>query len=109
MKIRVSLWLTITLFLMMLGAGVASGCLGYYMGREALKAVTQPDINSDEPIAKRKPIGGEYKGLKIIDEKEILVKVYNHIHAKENDLSWNGRPSEDGNETNLVQYQEKKN
>ncbi|GAB4528740.1 MAG: hypothetical protein Tsb0014_10240 [Pleurocapsa sp.] len=109
MKIRVRLWLTITLFVMMVGAGVASGCLGYYMGREALKAVTQPDINSDEPVAKRKPLGGEHKGLKIVNEREILVKVYNLIHAKENNQSKYERSPKDDNETNLVQYQEKKN
>jgi len=80
MKIRVNLWLTIFLFLMMLSGGIASACVGYFMGREALKVVTQPDINS-EASKNQKPLGGEYKGLKIIKEQDILTKVYNQFQA----------------------------
>ena len=77
-NLRVTLWLTLALFLMMICAGAASSYLGYIMGQEALKAVTQPEVNSD----RQRPLGGDYKGLKIINEKEILVKVYNRIHGK---------------------------
>lgn len=82
MKIRVNLWLTIFLFLMMLVAGVASSYVGYFMGREALKVVTQPDIDSDDNTRNQKPLGGEYKGLEIIKEKDVLLKVYNIINTK---------------------------
>ena len=107
MKFRVSLWLTITLFVMMLSAGIASGCLGYYMGREALKAVTQPDVSSEDPLVKSKPVGGKYKGLKIVNEKAILLKVYNHIHNKDqNRRSHQQVPLK--NKANLVERQSEK-
>lgn len=80
MKIRVNLWLTIFLFLMMLVAGIVSAYVGSFMGREALKVVTQPDINFDDETKNQKPLGGEYKGLKIIKEQDILVKMYNLIN-----------------------------
>ncbi|MCC0175610.1 hypothetical protein I4641_01265 [Waterburya agarophytonicola K14] len=82
MKIRVNLWLTVFLFLMMLSGGIASSYVGYFMGREALKVVTQPDVSSEDFNKNQKPLGGEHKGLKIIKEKDILIKVYNQVHAE---------------------------
>lgn len=75
MKIRVKLWLTIFLFLMMLLASVASSYIGYFMGSEALRVVTQPDINSDNQDPNQKPLGGKHKGLEIIKEEKILQQV----------------------------------
>ena len=83
MKIRVNLWLTIFLFLMMLLAGLASSYIGYFMGSEALKVVTQPDVNSSDKTMKETPVGGKYKGLNIIKEEDILKKVYNLINDKD--------------------------
>ncbi|MEO0925362.1 MAG: hypothetical protein AAFR63_02060 [Cyanobacteria bacterium J06631_6] len=82
MKIRVNLWLTIFLFLMMILASIASSYIGYFMGSEALKVVTQPDINSDSQSANQEPLGGKYKGLKIIEEEQILREVYKVINKK---------------------------
>ena len=82
MKIRVNLWLTIFLFLMMLLAGFASSYIGYFMGREALKVVTQPEINSADKTFNQTPLGGKYKGLKIIKEEDILKKVHNIVNNK---------------------------
>ena len=82
MKIRVNLWLTIFLFLMMLAAGVVSSYVGYFMGREALKVVTQPEISSESGGNDNQAAGGDHKGLKIINEQDILVRVYNLVNAK---------------------------
>lgn len=82
MKIRVSSWLTISLFAMMLLAGIASSYVGYFMGSEALKVVTQPDINTEAKNRNQEPLGDEHKGLKIVEEKDILVKVYNLVHSQ---------------------------
>ncbi len=82
MKIRVNLWLTVLLFIMMLSGGVASSYIGYFMGREALKVVTQPDINSDDIAKNQKPLGGEHKGLRIIQEQDILKQMYNKIYVE---------------------------
>ena len=84
MKIRVYMWLPILLFLMMLIAGAGSAYIGYFMGREALKVVTQPEIDSDRDLD-QKPLGGKHKGLKIIKEQDILVNVYDIVNAKNND------------------------
>ena len=83
MKVRVNLWLPILLFLMMLIAGFGSAYIGYFMGREALKVVTQPEIDSDNDFD-QKPLGGKHKGLKLIKEQDVLVNVYNLVNAKEN-------------------------
>ena len=83
MKIRVNLWLPILLFLMMLIAGAGSAYIGYFMGREALKVVTQPEIDSDNNL-NQKPLGGKHKGLKLIKERDVLVNVYNIMNAKNN-------------------------
>ena len=82
MNIRVNLWLTIFLFILMLLGGVASSFVGYFMGREALKVVTQPDINSEDLTKNQKPLGNQHKGLTIINEQDILVKVYNQFQAE---------------------------
>jgi hypothetical protein len=82
MKIRVNLWLTIFLFIMMLSGGIASSFIGYFMGSEALKVVTQPDISTQDVAKNQRPVGGEYKGLNIIKEKDILTKVYDQIKAE---------------------------
>ena len=82
MKIRVNLWLTVFLFLIMLLAGAVSSYVGYFMGSEALKVVTQPDVNSDNGNPNQKPLGGKHKGLKIIEEEKILQEVYKEINKK---------------------------
>ena len=76
MSWKSTLILTSALFLTMLVAGSSSAYLSYRMGEEALKGVTQPDINSDRGLNKEK-IVGNYRGLKLISEREILVNVYN--------------------------------
>lgn len=85
MNLRVTLFLLLAILLMMLGAGGGSAYISYLMGREALKVVTQPDTDSAELNKTRlKPLGGSHKGLNIIDEKTVLVNVYDHIHQKKN-------------------------
>ena len=103
MNFRATLWLTLSLFIMMLGAGVASGYVGYFMGSEALKAVTQPDINSEDRLPNKQPKGGTHKGLKIINEKDILVKVYNQIHSQKQNQSFTPK-SQTQTQANLVDH-----
>ena len=82
MKMRVSLWLTMFLFLTMLLGGAGSAYIGYFMGREALKVVTQPDVNSEDDTRRQQPLGGRHKGLKIIKEEDVLRQVLNTVNAK---------------------------
>ena len=80
MSWKSTLILTSAIFLTMLVAGSGSAYLSYRMGEEALKGVTQPDVSSDQSLKKEK-IVGNYKGLKLISEREILVNVYNLTHG----------------------------
>ena len=88
MNLKLTLLLIASILLMMLAGGSASAYIGYLMGREALKVVTQPDINSERSLDKKKPLGGPYKGLKIIKEREILINVYNYMEAKKKGSSF---------------------
>ena len=88
---------------MMISAGAASSYLAYIMGQEALKAVTQPEVNSEDTVNHKRPVGGDYKGLKIINEKEILVKVYNRTQGKEHQSK--GNRSSSAKNVNLVDYE----
>lgn len=85
MKLKITISLVFVVLLMMLGAGGASAYIGYLMGREALKVVTQPDTDSEQSSEREKPPGGSHKGLTIIEEKAVLVDVYNHIHQNSSD------------------------
>ena len=82
MNLKVTLLFLLAALLLMLGAGGASAYIGYLMGREALKVVTQPDTDSERNLSSQKPIGGSHKGLNIIEERTILVNVYDHIYQK---------------------------
>ena len=83
MNLKVTSILILAILLIMLGAGGVSAYIGYFMGREALKVVTQPDGTPEQTIDRKKPLGGVHKGLSIIDEKTILVDVFNHINKKQ--------------------------
>lgn len=82
MNLKVTFLLIFAILLIMLGAGGVSAYIGYFMGREALKVVTQPDGSPEQTIDRKKPLGGDHKGLNLIDEKTILTNVYDHINKK---------------------------
>lgn len=67
---------------MMLAAGITSAFISYLMGQQALKVVTQPEMTKNNRLRK-KPLTGTYKGLQLVDEKKVLVEVYNLIQAHE--------------------------
>lgn len=102
--------LIVVLLLIMLAGGGASAYVGYLMGKEALKVVTQPDTNSQETVAKTKTQVGSHKGLNIIDERELLVNVYDHIfHQKNNTQGKNSQQSFLKPKSNLVVNENSKN
>ena len=82
MKINSTVKLTLLLLLVMSGAGTASAYLGYQAGKEALKGVSQPEINPSKKLTDGSKKSSEPKGFKPIDEKTILIKVYDHTHQK---------------------------
>ena len=101
--------LIFVLLLMMLAGGSVSAYIGYLMAGEALKVVTQPDTNSQESVSKAKVGSGSHKGLKIIEEQEILVQVYDHIYhqTKKNQIN-NSQQSFTKSKSSLVNNNESK-
>lgn len=86
MKLNSAFSLTLLLLLAMSGASVASALLGYKMGYEALKGVSQPEDNPTQKFANKKKSSEKPQAFKPLNEKTILIKVYNHIqghHKKE--------------------------
>ncbi|MGK7940723.1 MAG: hypothetical protein AB4062_11355 [Crocosphaera sp.] len=82
MKINPTVKLTLLLLLLMSGAGTASAYLAYQAGKEALKGVSQPEINPSKKLTDGSKKSSEPTQFKPIDEKTILIKVYNHTHQK---------------------------
>lgn len=82
MKINSTLKLTLLLLLVMSGAGTASAYLGYQAGTQALKGVSQPENNPTKKLTEGSKKSTEPSEFKPVDEKTILIKVYNHTHQK---------------------------
>jgi len=82
MNLKVTFLLILAILLLMIGAGGVSAYIGYVMGTEALKVVTQPEGAPEQSIDRKKPLGGDHKGLNIIDERKILINAYDHVNNK---------------------------
>ena len=86
MKLNATVVLTLILLVIILGAGSASAWLGFAIGYEALRGVTQPDITPAKKLASNQQTSGQEKGKTIVPEREILIRVYNYIHSKGGNL-----------------------
>ena len=82
MKINRTLKLTLLLLLVMSGAGTASAYLAYQAGTQALQGVSQPENNPTKKLGEGSKKSTEPTEFKPIDEKTILIKVYDHTHKK---------------------------
>ncbi len=82
MKINHTLKLTLILLLVMSGAGTASAYFAYQMGTEALQGVSQPENNPTKKLGDGSKKSTEPTEFKPIDEKTILIRVYDHTHKK---------------------------
>lgn len=74
--------LAFSLLVMMLASGAVSALWGYKMGYDALKGVSQPDINPAKKIAGKSKTAASPSEFVPIDEKTILTQVYNRINSK---------------------------
>ena len=81
MKLNSPLALTLTLLTMMLGAGYISAVLGFTMGHEALKAITQPDARPTSKIKFRKRPSQQKAPVAILKEEDILTTVKARIEG----------------------------
>ncbi|MCU0533121.1 MAG: hypothetical protein MUD14_04395 [Hydrococcus sp. Prado102] len=75
--------LALALLAMMLGSGVVSALVAYAMGHEALKGVSQPDINPAKKIAENRTKPNSPQEFVPLDEKTILTQVYDRINNKD--------------------------
>ena len=82
MKISKTLKLTLPLLFVMSGAGTASAYFAYHMGSQALQGVSQPENNPTKKLGDKSKKSTKPTEFKPIDEKTILIRVYDHTHKK---------------------------
>jgi hypothetical protein len=82
MKINRTVVLTLLLLIAMLASGGVSGMLGFTLGSEALKGITQPDIspNKKQAVKKRAP----KQSVEMLSEQDIIKQVKEHINKNKN-------------------------
>ncbi|MBE9012309.1 hypothetical protein IQ250_19100 [Pseudanabaenaceae cyanobacterium LEGE 13415] len=73
MKINSTVALTFTLLVLMVGAGVLTGTLGFAQGRKALKGITQPDSRPTKGVAAKNT--GVREDIVLLKEEDILKTV----------------------------------
>jgi bacillopeptidase F (M6 metalloprotease family) len=74
---------TIPLLLVMSGISTASAYIAYKVGYKALQGVDQPTANPAKKLTKIKKSSTRPTEFEPVDEKMILIKVYDHIHSQE--------------------------
>jgi hypothetical protein len=83
MKINSTIKFIVILLVMMSGAGTASAYLAFKAGYESLKGVSQPTANPTKKLLNNAKPSNHPKEFIPIDEKTILIKVYDHVNKKE--------------------------
>ncbi|MBE9169270.1 hypothetical protein IQ238_17650 [Pleurocapsales cyanobacterium LEGE 06147] len=106
MVLRSTLLLTLAILAMMLTAGTMSAYIGFVIGSQALRAITQPDLSTDRKSNKQQQVDGQHKGLTIIDEKEILSEVENKINVKQKQSRLKQQAKEEKKSVARIQQQQ---
>lgn len=83
MRLNSTVALTLILLSMMFGAGIISAALGFNIGREALKGITQPDSSPTSTMVNRQPGTTGKTSVPILEEEEILKRVDTYIEGEE--------------------------
>lgn len=82
MRLNSTVALTLILLSMMFGAGIISAALGFNIGREALKGITQPDSSPTSTMVNRQPGTTGKTSVPILEEEEILKRVDTYIEGE---------------------------
>jgi hypothetical protein len=82
MKTNSTVFLTLLLLIMMLGAGSVSALLGFEMGSSALKGITTPDARPTSKIPGSRANNSQQLGVELLKEDEILKIVQARIEGK---------------------------
>jgi hypothetical protein len=83
MRLNSTVALTLILLSMMFGAGIISAALGFNIGREALKGITQPDSSPTSTMVNRQPGTKGKTSVPILKEEDILQRVDTYIEGEE--------------------------
>ncbi|USR92415.1 hypothetical protein NEA10_06765 [Phormidium yuhuli AB48] len=87
MKFNWTVFLTITLLLMMMGAGVFSAMWGFSLGREALKGVTQPEFRPGSNLSNRSENDSNTNHPRFLREEDILEEVEAQIQSHQPEVT----------------------
>ncbi|HEY9702656.1 MAG TPA: hypothetical protein V6C58_09430, partial [Allocoleopsis sp.] len=86
MKINTTLVFTLLLLTSMLATGVSSGIVGFTLGKESLKGVSQPDTNPTQKKTLKKHTLDTKKTVEMISETEIIKKAKEQMRIKNTKL-----------------------
>ena len=73
---------SVILLVMMIAAGSVTALWGFIIGNKSLNGVSKPDANPTQKLAGNKQLSESLTEPTFIKEKDVLVKVYNHIYEK---------------------------
>jgi hypothetical protein len=90
MRLNSTVVLTLILLTLMVGAGITSATVGYRLGREALKGITQPDARPINKLADSQGKAVRREGLIFLKETDIVANVKARMDG-------GGEPSANGN------------
>ncbi|KAF3886304.1 MULTISPECIES: hypothetical protein [Nostocales] len=97
MKLNSTVFLTLILLILMLGAGSISAFWGFTLGSAALKGVTTPDARPTTKFASSKSATAQQAGVTLLREDEILKVVKARIDGKK--ATKIAKPDKDDEET----------
>lgn len=108
MKINSTVVLTLILLILMLGAGAASGFLGFTFGSSALKGVTTPDGRPTSKFASAKSNSPQSGDVTFLKEEEILKTVKARIEGKTKAAKSDKLEEDDEDISNIKEKQKEK-
>ena len=73
---------SVILLVMMIAAGSVTALWGFIIGNKSLNGVSKPDANPTQKLSGNKQLSESLTEPTFIKEKDVLVKVYNHIYEK---------------------------
>ncbi len=69
-----------------ISAGISTGAIALYLGNESLNGVRSPKENPSQKLVKNNEDSGNQQEFTLMNERDILVKIYDlkHAHREKN-------------------------
>ncbi|MBD2325354.1 hypothetical protein [Alkalinema sp. FACHB-956] len=93
MKLNSTATFTFLLLFLMIGAGFASANLGFSLGYEALKGITQPDSRPNSKNNNRPTPNGSVEGMALLREDDIIKEVKERTDGGKGNSKAESQPS----------------